>query len=65
MPERQSRSQSFNPLLLNALLDEQDFDLGSRIASASLNHGRDVSFDRITGACRQNLFGHRALLCEL
>jgi hypothetical protein len=65
VPKRQSRSHTFDPLFLNELLDEKGSDGGPWIAAASLDHGGDISFHWIIGACYQNLLGHRALLCEL
>lgn len=65
VPERQSRGQSLDPLILNELLDKKGLDGPSWIAATSLDHGRDISFHLIIVACCLNLFGHRALLCEL
>ncbi|KLK93070.1 hypothetical protein AA309_10885 [Microvirga vignae] len=65
VPERQSCGQTFDPLFLDILFDKKGFDGGSRIAAASLNHGRDISFHGVIGACCLKLFGHRALLYEL
>jgi hypothetical protein len=52
-------------LFLDELLDEKGFDGGSRVAATSLDHRRDISFHRIIVVFGLNLFGHRALLCEL
>jgi hypothetical protein len=65
VPERQGCGQTLYLLFLKELLDKKGFDGGSRIPATSLDHGRDISFHRIIGACCLNLFGHRALPCEL
>jgi hypothetical protein len=61
VPERQGRSETFDPLLLDVLLDEKGFDGGSWIATAGLDHGRYISPHLVRIARDLNLVSHRHL----
>jgi hypothetical protein len=49
---------------LDLLLDEKGLDGGSRIATAGLDYGGDISLHLIGVTCGLGLLGNCDLLCE-
>jgi hypothetical protein len=61
VPERQGRGETFDPLLLDVLLDEKGLDGCSWIATAGFDLGRDISLNLVHVARGLNLIGHHRL----